>query len=257
MKKLLIVLLLAAGGQLSAEFPARYEEALALYEKGDYEKSLEVVRAIFDANKNSYEVRMLAAANHARTGNINNAIAHLQYVVQDHPDKMDGRLFLASLYRKTGRAGYGAEILRPALVKDPENQAFLLEMARLLYHSGQLPAARKITERLIQKDRNHFDAVTLDGLIFLRQGNFENADFRFRHAMTLQAPDARAAGELYNNAGVAAEKGGDVLLAQGKKKEAQARYAEASGLFEKAIKGGVTGAEKNRERASRKQREAA
>ena len=53
---------------LYAEGPAGYSEALALYGQGKYEDSLAKVRAIFDPNRGSLHIRMLAAANHLRLG---------------------------------------------------------------------------------------------------------------------------------------------------------------------------------------------
>ena len=60
-----IVFASAAGSALFAA-PPEYAEAVKLYRAGQYEQSLELIRSVFDANKGSLELRMLAAANYHR-----------------------------------------------------------------------------------------------------------------------------------------------------------------------------------------------
>lgn len=75
--------------------PPRYDEALNKYRSNDFEGALNVVRSVFDANRGSLELRMLAAACYHRLNNLDSAMAHILYAVKDHPEEAGPALYMA------------------------------------------------------------------------------------------------------------------------------------------------------------------
>ncbi|MCB1322822.1 MAG: hypothetical protein KDK34_21365, partial [Leptospiraceae bacterium] len=92
--------------------PPRYQEALDLYEKGDYEQSLAVIRDVFDAHRNSMELRLLASANYAARGEFDQARAHMEYCINDHPRSVEPRVMLAGIWRRQNKPYQTIEVAR-------------------------------------------------------------------------------------------------------------------------------------------------
>lgn len=223
---------------LFADPPEGYNQAIEHYNAGRFDKSLEVIRGIFEANKNSYEVRMLAAANHANLRNYDAAIQHMQYCIKDHPEKVEAKVLFASILRKSGHFYDAIRVARSVLDAGTENLPLRMELARSLYRVGQYAPARQQVEKILQSQSNNYDAIALDGLIFLRQGNLENAEFRLSNALTLTPGDNPDRQHILNNLGFVLEKTGDRYLAQGDKQHSVASYREAQKRYNEAKNAG-------------------
>ncbi len=239
---------------ITSQSPPKYREALELYNSGDFQKSLDIIRSIFAENSNSYELRMLAAADYSRLGNYESALQHLQYCMKDHPDRVEPKIFISGVMRKSGRLLESIRIARLGLAQHGENLPLRLELARSLYKVGQYVPARQMLDRILIADPKNFDAFYLDGLIYLRQGNYETAEFRLRNAVQYRPSDRNQLKDLYNNLGVALEKNGDRILSQGNKQQAMAVYNDAKSQYETARDSGSDTAVKNLERLSQKMR---
>ncbi|MCE9597360.1 MAG: tetratricopeptide repeat protein [Spirochaetia bacterium] len=228
-----LTLILASA--IAAESPPGYSEALSLYTKGKYEESLAKIRSVFEENKTSVPLRLLAAANHIRAGRANDAWAHLVYATKDHPEQADPMAFMAAYYRRQGQSGEAMNWIGRAIATDPRNIAYKMEAARIYYKAGQYPQARKFTDDVLSQTPGHQEALALDALIFLRQGNPDNAVFRFRQALKQPAASKTALSNVYNNMGVALRKSAEVLDKSGNPAEAAARRTEAVEMFIKAL----------------------
>lgn len=218
-----------------AEAPAGYSEALSLYTKGKYEESLAKIRSIFDENKTSLHLRLLAAANHMRAGRGNDGWAHLVYATKDHPDQAGPMAFMAAYFRKQGQTGEAIAWIGRAIATDPKSTLYKMEAARIYYKAGQYAQARKFTDEVLSQSPGHQEALALDALIFLRQGNPSDAVFRFRQALKQPATSKTALSNVYNNMGVALRKSAEVLDKSGSPGEAAARRTEAVEMFIKAL----------------------
>ncbi|HMX58932.1 MAG TPA: tetratricopeptide repeat protein [Leptospiraceae bacterium] len=235
MKKTATLLILFAAVALFAEVPNGYNEALALYSQGKYEESLAKVRSVFEENKTSYHLRMLAAANHAHAGRFNDAAAHLQYLLKDHPDRPEPAALYAAILRKQGQTGDAQGLIARAMQQDPKNMNFVLEAARIHYRAGNFAAARKHIENVLLTVPGNQEALALDGLIFLRQGNPENAVFRFRQALGQPSSSKAALSDLYNNMAIALRRSADALEKNGNPGEAASMRTEASDMLARSL----------------------
>lgn len=217
------------------QYPAGYNEALVLYRHGKYPESLEKLRSIFEENRQSLELRMLAAANYERMDDHNNALAHLQYCVKDHPEKLEPRLMMAGIFRKMKRYYSAIGAARKALVIHPDNIDLQMEIARSFYSARNYKAAGQVLEKILSTEADNFEAVYIDGLIYLRMSNLETAEFRLRQALQLVPEGNPVKADLLNNLGFAIERNGDVIRRKGKATEAQEFYVEARKYYEKAL----------------------
>lgn len=220
---------------LLAEAPQGYSEALGLYGQGKYEESLAKVRSIFDANRGSLHIRMLAAANHARMGRFQDAATHLQYAVKDHPDSAPAFAMLAAVYRRTGNFGDAQALIGKAVALDGKNLDYRMESARIYYKSGAYAQARRVIGEILAQQSTHQEALALEGIILLQQGDAETAAFRLRHALMQKGGSKAFVSDIYNNMAVALRKNAEALDKAGNPAEAAARRTEAVEMLAKAL----------------------
>jgi tetratricopeptide (TPR) repeat protein len=93
---------------------------------------------------------------------------------------------------------------------------FTFEHARRLHESGDLAGAERLYIDVLRRDRGHFDALHLLGMLYYQRGALDGALACLRAALRIDAarPDAQS------DAGL-------VLLAMGRPQEALAHYAAA------------------------------
>lgn len=199
-RRVLTVLFLLTSYPVFADnFPPKYEEALKIYNGGNYEKSLEVIRSVFDDYKQSHEFRMLAAANYYKLGNTSSAIAHLEFCEKDHPDMIPVKIMLAGIQRESGLYTAALATLKRGLDQSPGNVDLLLEEVKVQYKRGSLGQAKRTNEMVLSKDPNNFGAVVNEGILFLKAGKYEASEFRFRQALQIPHRAGKERASVLNN----------------------------------------------------------
>lgn len=231
----LVVSLLIAGG-LSAEEIPEYKTALSQYQQNKFEDSLNTIRSVFDNHRNSLDLRLLAAANYMAQGNYQSARDHLERAIKDHPKKIQPRALLSALHRKEGKANRALQVGRRAIRDVGDGIEIRLELASAYLQMSSFINAQNHLARARELDNKNFDATYLDGLAYLRQGKLENAEFRFRIALTLKPSSNIALANLYNNLGYTLEKIGDQDRIGGDAAGAKGRYTEAKKFYKLALK---------------------
>lgn len=227
--------------------PPRYDEAVEKYRQGDAEGALAIVRAVFDENRGSLELRMLAAACYRRLNNLDSAMAHALYAMKDHPDESGPAIYLAVLHREKEDFPRAAEILKRTAGRFPQDPWVRFELASTYFLQKNYAPARQQIEAVLAKNPNFFPAVYLDGLIYLAEGSYENADFRFRNAARIRMTDKEWTKRLYNNMGLVNERLASQAVDQKTREE---KIALAREYFRKAqdLDGGYAIARANLER---------
>lgn len=198
--------------------PPEYAEAVKLYRAGQYEQSLELIRSVFDAYKGSLELRMLAAANYHRQGNLDSAMAHMLYAMKEHPDQPGPALYMAMLQREKGATAKALEMLRRTAGRFPDESWVRYELAATFLEQKKFADARRQVEAIIAKNPNFFPAIYLDGLIYMLEGSYETADFRFKNALRIKMTDKEWTKRLYNNLGIVNERLAEANPAQKEEK---------------------------------------
>lgn len=195
-----------------AEVQQGYRKALAQYQKGEYNPSLETIRSVFNSAPESYELRMLAAANYMQLGSYPNAAAHLRTCMKQHPGRPEPVAMLGSVYRAMKQPGAAVNFLINGIVAHKGDSRLRMELAQVYYSLGNFVPARQQLERILQSNSNYFDALYLDGMIFLREGKYENAEIRLNQALAQKPRNKQVLASLYNNLGMALERNGDAYL---------------------------------------------
>ena len=233
---LLIAMPLPALQAQDAEAPEGYDQALSSFRSGRYEESLQTIRGVFDNNRSSMHLRLLAAANYAALGYYDSAVAHMQCAMKDHPNRAEPGAMLAGIFRRQGRTDQAIRIAQTGLRQAGDNLDLRLELAAAYYAANRLTEARAQLERALALDAQNFHAIYLDGMIFLRQARYDNARFRFMNALNLeQLPRADLVG-LYVNMGFALERLGDAALEEGQRGQAVSQWREAVRYYQYALR---------------------
>lgn len=198
-------ILIFISGTLQADPPPNFKEALIYYQKGHYDQSLEVVRSVFQGNENSYELRMLAAANYGRKKDVSSAIAHLNYVQKDHPGRVESYIMEAGILRDAKDYRGALMTTRKGLQVDPGSLELKLEQAKIFYETNQIPRARTVIDSILKEKTDLFIAIYLDALLYLKEKRYDAAEFRFRQAKEQIPEQSKYLANLYNNLGYARE----------------------------------------------------
>ena len=217
-----------------AEVQQGYRRALALYQKNQYNESLEAIRSVFNSAPTSYELRMLAAANYMRLGSYPNAAAHLRTCIKQHPARPEPIAMLGAVYRAMKQPAQAVTFLINGIVRHKGDVRLRMELAQVYYSVGKFAPARQQLERIFQTRANYFDALYLDGMIFLREGKYENAEFRLKQALEQKPRNKKVLASLYNNLGMALERSGDTYR-QTQKERAAFYYKNAESNFGYAL----------------------
>ncbi len=199
-----VVLLLPQS--LLGEFSPEYREAVKLYAVARYRDSLEKIRLVFDRSPNSLELRLLAAANYKMLKEYNLARAHIAMALKEHPQRLEPYALKAALQRRQGRYWSAISTAQKGVQVFGEKAPLRLEIASAYYSMNRFVRARLHLQKVLELEPHNFYATYLDGLIFLKQGRYELAEFRLRNALELEIEEAEDLADLYNNLGVVLER---------------------------------------------------
>ncbi|MFN3603624.1 MAG: tetratricopeptide repeat protein [Leptonema sp. (in: bacteria)] len=190
--------------RILAAYPPNYEEALGLFKEKKYEESLNKIREVFDNYKNSLEFRLLAASNYLELKNFPNALAHLKYASQDHPNSYEVYILMSEVYNASEQYQNSLQILNMAnQIFKEENQKKLIffQFAKTYYLMANNSQSRKYIENMIARFPSFAPAIYLDGILYLKEKNYELAEFRFKSLLSLKNLDPDLKKRVYNNLG--------------------------------------------------------
>ncbi len=206
-KNIIIVFLIYVTyvGKILSAYPPNYEEALKLFQEKKYEESLNKIREVFDNYKNSLEFRLLAASNYIELKDYNNALAHLKYALVDHPDSVEVYILMSEVDLKINQISNSLNILYKAYeqFKQDKIKTHLIryQIARIFYFTKKFEKSRQQLEILIAENPYNYNALFLDGIIYLQEKNYELSEFRLKSITTLKKVDPETLKKVYNNLG--------------------------------------------------------
>jgi len=227
-----VILSLPVVGQ---NYPDGYTEALEAFQRKDYNASLESVRSYFDPASKSYEFRMLAASNYMNLGNYETAITHLSYCRTENPLRAEPLLLTAVALRKSGNLYGAAREIIQGINRYPQNVQFRIEMARVYFLLSKFPEARAQLDVALKLHPNHLHAMYLDGLIFIKQGRYEEAEFRLKNVLGMKSLSVSLLPPLHNNLGLVLERLGEISLKSSDRDNAVLRFKESEDHYKKAL----------------------
>ena len=181
-----------------------YEKALASFNQGKYEESLNHIRHVIKSSMRDYRLRYLAAHNHWKQRNYNSAEIHFATAISVAPDQASGYIDLSLLYLEQkkwllalNQSSRGIRVLTannkpvPAKLYNIEArvhlyrgdfaqalaQAQAAKVAHLKYPKEQQKSSSVIKDRL--------ESIILEGRAQVGLKQFDEADLAFSWAAKL------------------------------------------------------------------------
>jgi tetratricopeptide (TPR) repeat protein len=120
----------------------------------------------------------------------NLAIDQLREIMRIDPKDSDSALWLARLYRLTGRDDPAEQTLRTLLARDADNINGIAQLAQLLVDQGNAAEAIPLLEKFLE-DRPSGDLYNLLGDAYTRMNNLPSAEQAYRRAVQIEPDRAR------------------------------------------------------------------
>ncbi len=116
------------------------------------------------------------ADSHYRQGHRLRAIWNYRKALQLDPDHITALVNLGLIYSTTkGKGGKALDLLRRALDREPENPTILFNLATLTAHSGNMPGAVDLLERVERIDPRYADLHYNKAYLLTQLGDWEAA----------------------------------------------------------------------------------
>lgn len=207
---------------LSAAAIASYDEALKLYNDRQYKESLAKIASElsverdFEQNSPNYELRYLAAHNHWKLGNFDNAILHLKKCADIQKDILDPQIDIALILIDAKRFRDAEASATKALTLQKHPLVYFL-LGKVNYGLGNYPKAKEYFEKAIALNPELYIAYNGLGMTLVKMNRYSNANIAFAAAHSI----APASSEILNNLGLSFEY-------LGKDEDALASYQKAT-----------------------------
>ena len=172
----------------------QYEEALA-----DYNKALEM-----DIPRNA-SIFTNRAITHTELGNMNQALADFNTVLQQHPDSAELYCLRGLLYKQMGRVNKALDDFTQALNIDPGIPDAYYSRGILYQDLEEYNRAITAYSEAIQLNPSYADAYNKRGEVYFIQEQFDKAILDYNQAITIDPEHADA----YNSRGNLTRKAGD------------------------------------------------
>ncbi|MBI1865136.1 MAG: tetratricopeptide repeat protein [Nitrospirae bacterium] len=123
-------------------------------------------------------------------------VARLESRLAANPNDAGGQLMLARSYIALGRLDDALERYRKVLSVDSRNEEAHLGVATLMLQAGHLDKAAKSLEEALKTNPASGPARWMKGLVFAKQGRFDEAERAWRGLLKEVPPDSREAGMI-------------------------------------------------------------
>jgi tetratricopeptide (TPR) repeat protein len=165
------------------------QEASRAFEEGDYDRAVELYRAILEKAPDIHQVHYNVALALERKGDWAGAADAYRSYLESDPGNADATLKLATALDRAGCIEEAVPLYEKSASLDPENPIAAFNLALAFFQSERFEESKKHFLRSIELDPGLADAHYMLGHIHLRQG--ETAAARASYEKFLEmAPDA-------------------------------------------------------------------
>jgi tetratricopeptide (TPR) repeat protein len=141
---------------------ASYEQASALYDEGEFERSREMAADLLRSNPLDARLLRLAGKAGVELGAAD-AVEQLEQAASIEPENADAWRDLADALLSEGRVDDAAGAIERAVERRPADPASLVDLAHVLHALGRPEAAIETLERALELDGS--DVAVLNGLV--------------------------------------------------------------------------------------------
>ncbi|PJZ71257.1 hypothetical protein CH373_01745 [Leptospira perolatii] len=209
-----------------------YGAAMAEYQSGNSEKALEIIRALHEQGKRSYETHYLAAFCHYKQGRNKSAATHWSEALKLKPGDAAVSSDFARYLIQVGRSEDALEIITKAYQTHPKDRQVRLLFATSLLYTGQARDALYVIEKLKAEDPNDYKPLVIEAQTYFYLGSPEKAEVSLKWAQSL-VPENSA---ILNNLALVYEKAGNQEAKRGNTKKALEHYKNAKEQVDAALK---------------------
>jgi tetratricopeptide (TPR) repeat protein len=137
---------------------ASYEQALALYQSGDFEASREAAVELLQASPQDPNLLRLAGKAGVELGH-DDAVGQLEQAAAVDAENPDAWRDLADALLAEGRIEEAAKAMKQAIERRPDDVALLVDLAHVTHASGSTEAAIGILEQVLELDFSNVAAL--------------------------------------------------------------------------------------------------
>ncbi|EMY76809.1 tetratricopeptide repeat protein [Leptospira weilii serovar Ranarum str. ICFT] len=217
---------------LIAQTGEDYSLALKEFENRNYEKSLEIIRALHEKGGRSYETHYLAGHSHFALGRTKSAGSHWSEALSIKPGDAAVSLDYTKYLLNNGREDDGLQVIARAYELNPRNKDIRLLFGTALLYNGKVKDALNVTEKLKSEDSNDYRPLVLEGQIYYYLGNIEKAEVSLKWANSIVPNNA----SVLNNLALVYEKASNQENKKGRFGNAKNFLNSAKEQIESALK---------------------
>ena len=207
MNRILLTLFLIL---LTTKLFASYEDALRLFEKGNYSESLKIIAANLELRNDTvpdspnYKLRYLAAHNHWKLGNNDSTVTHFTKCMEIKKDTIDPYIDLGLFYLEKGKYWDSEAICRKGIeIENSPMFYYIIGRTYLAKHNYQ--KAKEFFEKANSIDLEFYMSYNELGITLMNLGKVGEANTAFAAANSLNSRNS----QILNNLGVSYEAMGD------------------------------------------------
>lgn len=207
-----------------------YFQAVDEYKFKNYSKSIELLKALIEDGKSSYEFYALLAFNYDKLNDFDNSYKNMLEARKRKPDDEDLLVSSLGILTKFKKWKPAIELSERVIPMFPTNPEVRYYYALALSEKGASKTALSQIEKAKAGSPNDFRMLELEGKIYFNLKNYDKADVSLRWASSLNDKSP----EVWNNLALVQEALFKNYKKLGKKNTANTYLTEAKDCIEKA-----------------------
>ncbi len=187
-----------AAGVLTEKTAARAQEhldaAMAASSSEDHQATIDALKEFIEMVPDSAEAHFNIGAAYEKMGDKENAVASYRKAVEFAPDMYAAWLAIGDIRGSERNWQEGMEALGKALELRPDTGTVLFNYGAYAFNAGDVELAKTAFAELVEANPNHALGHYQLGLVFVGQGNNEEAILHLEKYLELEPEGGNAAG---------------------------------------------------------------
>lgn len=136
-----------------------YEQVRLMISNGNHPVAQKLAKKYLKENPKHDKLRVMLARSCYDTSSLNEAIEHLEILINVFPDRIDLYNMLADSYKRTGQSNNAIDTYLALLETNPDSVDILLPLAELYSSVNHKKSALNIYKRLLNLDIKEFEKI--------------------------------------------------------------------------------------------------
>ena len=161
----------------------KVDKAIEYYQKGEYQKAIDVFSSVLGTEKDSAEVDNNMALCYDNLGDIENAEKYYLRAQELNPKLAQVYINLADIYYRKKDMDSGIQLLSQGIFELPDNLVLRHYLARFYMEDARLDLAIDELEYVLEKQPENYDAYYDLGKVHFELGNYQCAIENFENVL--------------------------------------------------------------------------